>query len=101
MKDQATDPWDPSYQGAGDRERLTIPSFRHTCSQCVFLGAVEFDDRFYDLYFCEQGHFFPTIIARGSSDPHDYTSGIALAEVDPVLHEAYERAKERGFITDG
>jgi hypothetical protein len=74
------------------------PIFRHDCERCVFLGTCQYEERDYDLYFCKQGHFFPTIIARGSSDPHDYTSGLALAAVDPVLREAYERSKERGFI---
>jgi hypothetical protein len=74
------------------------PLYQHNCSRCVFLGTTDFDGREYDLYHCQQGHLFPTIIARGSSDPHDYTSGVALAAVDPVLREAYERSKQRGLI---
>jgi hypothetical protein len=75
------------------------PIYRHNCSRCQFLGSAEFEDRVYDLYYCRQGHLFPTVIARGSSDSHDYTSGMALAAIDPVLREAYERAKDKGFIS--
>jgi hypothetical protein len=74
------------------------PLYRHNCSRCVFLGTTEFDGANYDLYYCAQGHLFPTIIARGSSDPHNYASGMALAAIDPVLREAYERSKQRGYI---
>ncbi len=74
------------------------PLYRHTCGRCVFLGTAEYDGRDYDLYFCKQGHMFPTVIARGSSDAHDYTSGMSLAVVDPVLREAYERARARELI---
>lgn len=75
------------------------PLYDHDCSSCVFLGVgLTADQRAYDLYFCEQGHLVPTVIARGSSDPHDYTSGFVLAFVDPVLREALERARKRGLI---
>jgi len=81
-----------------DTEPPDPPFFLHNCSRCTFLGTTEYEDRVYDLYYCAQGHLFPTVIARGSSNPHDYSSGLALAAIDPVLREAYERSKERGFI---
>jgi hypothetical protein len=74
------------------------PLFRHTCSACKFLGTAERDGRHFDLYFCDQGHLIPTVIARGSNQPHDYTSGMSLVAHDALLFEAFERAKRRGFI---
>lgn len=74
------------------------PLYDHDCSKCVFLGTGEHGSRVYDLYFCEQGHLVPTVIARASSDPHDYTSGFVLAFVDPVLREALERARKKGLV---
>lgn len=74
------------------------PIYIHDCDHCTFLGTVEFEGREFDLYFCKQGHFVPTVIARGSSQPHDYTSGIQLAKVDPVLGEALARAQERNLV---
>jgi len=73
------------------------PHFEHDCPLCTYLGEAEYGDRVFDLYFCSQGHSVPTVIARGSDNPHDYTSGLALAEVDPLLREALERAKRRGL----
>jgi hypothetical protein len=65
---------------------------------CSYLGDVEYVDKTFDLYYCEQGHGRPTLVARGSDAPHDYASGMELSMVDPVLREALERAKRRGFV---
>jgi hypothetical protein len=75
------------------------PSYEHNCSRCVFLGGFEFEDLLWDLYFCRDGEIeLETVIARRSSDPHDYTGGLQLASYDPVLREARERARERGLL---
>lgn len=75
------------------------PHYEHDCSECVYLGDAEFGGQLFDLYFCTQRPPLVTVIARRSSDPHDYTSGIALAAVDPVLAEALARAEARGLVT--
>lgn len=74
------------------------PRFEHGCPLCTYLGFAEHEGRGFDLYYCSQGHELPTLIARASDNPHDYTSGMALAAVDPVLREALERAKRRGLV---
>jgi hypothetical protein len=74
------------------------PHFEHNCGRCVYLGEAEWGGRVFDLYYCHQGHMIPTVIARASSNPHDYSSGMEMAEVDPVLFEARERAKARGLL---
>lgn len=75
-----------------------VPNYEHDCINCTFLGTGEFAGRIYDLYFCKQGHLLPTVIARASGAPHDYSSGLELARVDPVLREAYERARRAGLV---
>lgn len=74
------------------------PKYQHDCPLCSYLGVFEFGERTFDLYFCSQGHAFPTVIARGSSNPHDYSSGILLAQFDPPLYEALRRAKEAELV---
>lgn len=45
-------------------------TYEHDCTDCVFLG------RFaeHDLYWCSQGGFMPTIIARYGDDGPEYAS---------------------------
>jgi hypothetical protein len=76
------------------------PLYEHDCTHCTFLGTGEYAGRAFDLYFCNQGHLLPTVIARASSDPHDYSSGLQLAAIDPVLREAYERARKAGLAEE-
>jgi hypothetical protein len=56
------------------------PKYKHDCKKCNFLGHVDFtigeQDSFVDLYFCNQGNFNDTVIARFSSEGADYASGI-------------------------
>ncbi len=74
------------------------PHYAHPCELCEYLGEAEWGGRVFDLYYCKQGHGAETVIARGGNAPHDYSSGLALAAIDPVLREAFERAKRRGFL---
>lgn len=76
------------------------PLYEHDCSHCTFLGTGEYAGRAFDLYHCKQGHLVPTVIARASSSPHDYMSGMALAMFDPVLREALSRAHVRGLVSE-
>jgi hypothetical protein len=62
--------------------------FIHDCENCLFVG--QFQE--YDLYFCDQGGFSPTVIARYGSDGPEYTSGINFSH--PVLQETQQRALE-------
>lgn len=55
------------------------PVYKHDCSACQYLGHYET----FDLYFCSQG-VGPTIVARKSAAPSDYSSGIALARSQPM-----------------
>jgi hypothetical protein len=68
------------------------PKFVHDCEACKFLG--HHDE--HDMYYCEGGH--PTVVARYGSDGPDYTSGIELARVVPVLAAAKALAVSAGYI---
>lgn len=65
------------------------PTYRHDCVACTFLGCF----RGHDLYYCEQ-HGLPTVIARYGDEGSAYTSGMALADVDPILAEAKARSAQ-------
>lgn len=57
--------------------RLTggaAPMFEHDCDGCFFLGHL----LGHDIYVCRQGGAMPTLVARGSSDGPDYSSGIQV-----------------------
>lgn len=67
--------------------------YRHDCNQCKYLGSYEGSD----LYFCERE---PTVIARYSSDPPDYSSGLVFCGSNAPLKEAARRAIQAGFIDE-
>lgn len=76
------------------------PVYEHDCDECVFLGHYGGAD----LHFCLQAGYFgpqqntPTVLARFSSDPPNYTSGLAFAQTNVYLREAKKRAKRRGLL---
>jgi len=70
------------------------PIHEHDCGCCRFLGTHQ--DK-YDLYFCAQGGFEPTVIAR-YGDRGDYHSGLRFS-YDGVLKEAADRAIKQNFIS--
>ena len=74
-------------------ENGETPLYDHDCPRCVFLAT----ERGHDLYFCAQSGL-PTVIARFGHSADDYLSGLALAEVDPILAVAKEYAARRGFV---
>lgn len=77
------------------------PQFVHDHDDCVYLGAHRVGHgQVADLYFCEQGGMLATVIARFSSEPSNYTSGMALADFDPYLAEARKRSIARGLFDD-
>lgn len=68
--------------------------YQHDCDKCTFLGEHENAD----LYFCPQGGLSPTVIARYSSVPPDYESGLVFAKSGTHLGEAKQRAMARGLL---
>lgn len=70
-----------------------------------YLGDYVFQHRVLDLYFDDQGGQLPTVIARFSDEPANYTSGLEFAfvaeargdEKHPLL-VAMKRAIEKGFL---
>lgn len=86
------------------------PNYLHFCDGCTFLGEYTWESKLFDLYTCQQGRKWPTVIARYSSDDPDYESGLHTAialEAHPSnesdrthpLVEAMKRAKEYGLIS--
>lgn len=77
------------------------PKYTHECDSCTFLGT--YNDK--DLYHCIQVGDLHTVIARNSSNPADYFSGINYAKkslkdsITPELRVAYLIAKDKGLIT--
>ncbi len=72
---------------------MSGPKYRHDCQICTFLG--HHDDS--DLYYCPQGNI-PTLVARYSSEPADYASGIAFVGIIPAITAAHKLAKQRGLV---
>lgn len=68
--------------------------YKHDCETCAYLGT--YNDC--DLYYCPVGDLRgpPTVIARASSEPRDYESGIALARFLVCADVGFE-----AFATDG
>jgi len=72
---------------------MSYARYTHDCPRCHFLG--QHQDQ--DLYFCEQGQR-PTVIARFSSKPSDYESGIYGSFSDGALAVARQTAQTRGLL---
>lgn len=70
------------------------PRYTHDCNVCVFLGRCGSDD----LYFCNGSSSYATVIARHSSDPADYISGMELIKFVPSLAIAHSLAVQSGLI---
>lgn len=78
------------------------PQFQHDCETCTFLG--HYNE--HDLYHCKSTA--PTVIARRSDDPPDYSSGLMFAGLMFAEHAmvgnalyplrvAYLIARDRGL----
>jgi hypothetical protein len=73
---------------------MDCKKYKHGCDKCVFLGNfVDSDFLEYDLYVHWDDNE-KTVIARYSSDKHEYISGLPLAAHIPALNEALFRAIE-------
>lgn len=69
--------------------------YLHDCSECKYLGSYEE----YDLYYCTQGGYMSTVIARYNDDPFKYYSGLAMAKDIPALAEAKKLAIAQGYLS--
>lgn len=57
-------------------------NYEHDCESCRSLGSTDYKGKPVDLYVCgKQGEGLPTLIARWSSEPQDYSSGLESAAI--------------------
>lgn len=87
-----------AFEREEKENRVDPPRYVHNCSLCKYLGPLDHLGRRFDLYYCSQGHLRPTLIARHGSSPHECTSGMEFATQDPIMFEAFERAKRMGYL---
>lgn len=74
------------------------PQFQHDCTNCTFLGRfVNEHGRHCDLYHCDQDKMGPTVLARWSDLPSNYSSGIAFIPHIDAIREAAKRAAKLGL----
>lgn len=106
-KKERVDLIDIKYSG---ETTIIRPQFKHDCERCVFLGRVysstsehekEMSD--FDLYYCDGGSLYETVIARFGSDGPDYMSGLNFTYIEKEhcvfpLIEAKKRAIILGLI---
>ena len=73
--------------------------FQHDCeNDCLFLGPFVHRGKYVDLYVHQDAHNkIDTVIARYSSEPSDYISGVLAVRHHPELLEALNRAKMFGL----
>ena len=73
------------------------PFYQHDCPNCNFLGRYKRSD----LYHCNKGNAgVDTIVARHSEKCGDYTSGLILDGVDPLITEGARRARAKGLLKE-
>lgn len=63
-----------------------IPLHTHGCEECYLLATQDG----VDFYACRKG-LFPTVVARFSSEPSDYTSAPIFGEVTDEALDAAAR----------
>lgn len=78
--------------------------WNHNCEACQYLGhfKVSMTER-YDLYYCKQKFWGPTLIARYGNESDEYISGLLFAYRDrdnltSPLGEAYRLAKQKNLF---
>jgi len=80
-----------------------MKKFNHDCDSCIFLGAIEINQKKGDCYFCPKG--MTTVLVRFSDEDGDYTSSLPSNHVtsDPFMGAAtglyleYFKARSRDF----
>lgn len=75
------------------------PLYEHDCKSCIFLGT--FDppvETAADLYVCERNESSCIPLARFSSSPSDYVSGMEQVAFNIWIREAVRRAIEKGLV---
>ena len=61
-----------------------MPHYKHDCTHCRLLATIDVPehlndvDKILDLYYCEQGSFGGTVIARFGSYGSEYMSGLSF-----------------------
>ncbi len=60
-------------RGLCREKAMTMPVYKHDCSECEFVATVRWHGQTIDVYRCEQGTM-PTWVARFGNDGPDYTS---------------------------
>ena len=73
------------------------PIHKHDCPKCTHLGSSDT----VDYYHCKQGDskFNATLIARHSSEPSDYSSGMAFYSFVYHINVAGNLAIDQGLLT--
>lgn len=77
------------------------PLFTHDCDDCIYLGHTIYTDTArramrYDLYYCVKGNgSIPTVLARWSSKPSEYLSGMPNSPIYEWPGYPLDVAKER------
>lgn len=78
---------------------MNSAKFKHDCDKCKFMDHKDNCD----FYFCDST--IPTVIARFSDEPQDYSSGLFLAKslyenayVNEPLYKAYEIALKLNLV---
>lgn len=74
------------------------PKYTHDCKVCTFVG----NHNSTDLYYCQNGGPGPTVIARRSTEPSDYMSGLTFAvqNLIPELRTALNNAIQRSLCDE-
>lgn len=83
------------------------PQFEHDSACCTFLGrwcgkhhADDAQEQDFDLYHCMETPTYATVLARRSSEPSDYLSGLVFRNISLPIAEAARRAEARGLSTE-
>ena len=73
------------------------PIHKHDCPKCTHLGSSDT----VDYYHCKQDHrkFSGTLIARYSSEPSDYSSGMGFYNFIYDINVAGNLALDQGLTT--
>jgi hypothetical protein len=76
------------------------PKYKHDCIDCKFLGTKKYQDKEYDLYYCNPTKDISsgTLIARFSDEGSEYSSGTGFATIKPIIALAAVRAMVLGYL---
>jgi hypothetical protein len=72
------------YNSSDVEQTQYTPKYEHDCTSCIFLGHREG----LDIYYHEKDILGPTLIARRSSEPSDYSSGASFVTSNKCFHDS-------------